>query len=59
MAQKTLTTSYLVKLSNANHNGVTQQILAGSYAGIQVNNSVDDDVPIFDPNTNINPWDAN
>ena len=35
------------------------QILAGSYAGIQVNNSVDDDVPIFDPNTNINPWDAN
>ena len=26
MAQKTLTTSYLVKLSNANHDGVTQQI---------------------------------
>ena len=25
-AQKTLTTSYLVKLSNANHDGVTQQI---------------------------------
>ena len=38
---------------------IEQQILAGSYAGIQVNNSVDDDVPIFDPNTNINPWDAN
>ena len=26
MAQKTLTTSYLTKLSNANHDGVTQQI---------------------------------
>ena len=26
MAKKTLTTSYLVKLSNANHDGVTQQI---------------------------------
>ncbi|MBR0268443.1 MAG: hypothetical protein IJQ48_00300 [Prevotella sp.] len=26
MAQKTLTTSYLAKLSNANHDGVTQQI---------------------------------
>lgn len=26
MAQKTLTTSYLVRLSNANHDGVTQQI---------------------------------
>ena len=26
MAQKTLTTSYLVKLTNANHDGVTQQI---------------------------------
>ena len=38
---------------------IEQQILAGSYAGIQVNNSVNDDVPIFDPNTNINPWDAN
>ena len=28
---------------------IDQQILAGSYADIQVNNSVDDDVPIFDP----------
>ena len=26
MAQKTLTTSYLSKLANANHAGVTQQI---------------------------------
>lgn len=26
MAQKTLTTSYLARLSNANHDGVTQQI---------------------------------
>lgn len=26
MTKKTLTTSYLVKLSNANHDGVTQQI---------------------------------
>ena len=26
MAQKTLTTSYLSKLANANHDGVTQQI---------------------------------
>ena len=26
MAQKNLTTSYLTKLSNANHDGVTQQI---------------------------------
>ena len=38
---------------------IEQQILAGSYAGIQVNNSVDDDVPIFDPNTTINTLDAN
>ena len=38
---------------------IEQQILAGSYADIQVNNGIDDDVPIFDPNTNINPWDAN
>lgn len=26
MAQKTLTTSYLAQLTNANHDGVTQQI---------------------------------
>lgn len=26
MAQKTLTTNYLSRLSNANHDGVTQQI---------------------------------
>lgn len=38
---------------------IEQQILAGSYSDIQVNNSVDDDVPIFDPNTNINTLDAN
>ena len=28
MAQKTLTTSYLAQLTNANHDGVAQQILA-------------------------------
>ena len=38
---------------------IEQQIQAGSYSDIQVNNCIDDDVPIFDPNTNINPWDAN
>ena len=38
---------------------IEQQIQAGSYADIQVNNGDDDDVPFFDPNTIINPWDAN
>ena len=38
---------------------INQQILAGSYADIQVNNSVDNDVPIFDPTGSIVPWDAN
>ena len=38
---------------------IEQQILAGSYADIQVNNGIDDDVPIFDPTGSIVPWDAN
>ena len=29
MAQKTLTTSYLAQLTNANHDGVTQQLFIG------------------------------
>ena len=38
---------------------IEQQILAGSYSDIQVNNGIDDDVPIFDPTGSIVPWDAN
>ena len=38
---------------------IEQQIQAGSYSDIQVNNGIDDDVPIFDPTTTINTWDAN
>ena len=37
MAKKTLTTSYLVKLSNANHDGVTQQI-DDRFAGFETEN---------------------
>ena len=38
---------------------IEQQILAGSYSDIRVNNGIDDDVPIFDPTGSIVPWDAN
>ena len=38
---------------------IEQQILAGSYSDIQVNNGIDADVPIFDPTGSIVPWDAN
>ncbi len=33
MATRTLTTSYLVRLSVANHDGVTQQIDADAHSG--------------------------
>lgn len=36
-----------------------QQILAGSYLDIQINNSLDDDVPVYGGFSDINPWDAN
>ena len=36
-----------------------QQILAGSYAGIQTKNSSDDDDPDYDGNSWGNIWDAN
>jgi len=37
----------------------SQQILAGSYAGIQSKNSTDDDNPGYDGSSSGDLWDAN
>ena len=37
----------------------SQQILAGSYAGIQSKNSTDEDNPDYDGNSSGSIWDAN
>ena len=37
----------------------SQQILAGSYTGIQSTNSTDDDNPDYDGNSSGSIWDAN
>ena len=38
---------------------IEQQILAGSYTGIQSKNSTDDDNPDYDGNSSGSIWDAN